>query len=160
MSARVHIGYTTARAAASSRSATSSSWSAKRCPYRSRVMVADLCPSICCTTFTLAPDAMASDAAVWRIACGCMPVRPSEAAASVRAVRWNLCAGDPQRGHLAEPHAGVGEKEDSEPLLPVAAFGGLGVALQTEPQRYQHPGHGPVRNRMPHCGQHPGQVAP
>ena len=29
-------------------------------------MVADLCPSICCTTFTFAPDAIASDAAVWR----------------------------------------------------------------------------------------------
>ena len=28
-------------------------------------MVADLCPSICCTTFTFAPDAIASDAAVW-----------------------------------------------------------------------------------------------
>ena len=33
-------------------------------------MVADLCPSICCTTFTFAPDVIASDAAVWRSACG------------------------------------------------------------------------------------------
>jgi len=39
-------------------------------------MVADLCPSICYTTFTFAPDAIASDAAVWRSACGCRPAYP------------------------------------------------------------------------------------
>lgn len=39
-------------------------------PYRSRVIVADLWPSIVWTTLTFAPAAMASDAAVWRSACG------------------------------------------------------------------------------------------
>ena len=38
------------------------------------------------------------------------------------------------------------------------AFGGLGVALQTEPQRPQHSRHRPIRDRMPHRGQRPGQV--
>lgn len=31
--------------------------------------MADLCPSICCTTLTSAPEAIASDAAVWRSSC-------------------------------------------------------------------------------------------
>lgn len=35
-------------------------------------------------------------------------------------------------------------------VLVLAALGDLGVALQAEPQRAQHPGHRPVRDRMPH----------
>jgi hypothetical protein len=42
-------------------------------PYRSRVMVADLWPSICCTTLTSAPAAMARLAAVCRRPCGTRP---------------------------------------------------------------------------------------
>ena len=50
-----HIWGTAAATCAASRaSATSSSWSGNRCPYRSSVIVADLCPSIVCTTFTFA----------------------------------------------------------------------------------------------------------
>ena len=41
----------------------------------------------------------------------------------------------------------------------LTALGGLGVALQAEPQRRQHPGDRPVRDWMPHCGQRPRQVA-
>src|SRR5664280_1284122 len=54
----------------SRRSATSSSWSGNRCPYRSSVMLAVACPSICWTTLTLPPAAIAKDAAVCRRPCG------------------------------------------------------------------------------------------
>src|SRR5665647_3798303 len=44
------------------------------------------------------------------------------------------------------------------PVGVLVAFGGLGIALQAEPQRRQHPGHRPVRDRMPCRGRHSGQV--
>ena len=54
-------------------SATSWSRSGTRRPYKSSVMAAGLWPSICWTTFTSAPAAMASDAAVCLSSCGCKP---------------------------------------------------------------------------------------
>ena len=53
-------------------------------------MVADLCPSICWTTLTSAPAAIASEAAVWRSACGVRQSRPTEAAASLNTARWKV----------------------------------------------------------------------
>ena len=45
------------------------------------------------------------------------------------------------------------------PVGMLIAFGGLGVALQAEPERGQHPGDRPVRDGMPYGGQRPCQVA-
>ena len=86
--ALVHNGYTSAeRAAASSASATSSSRSPNRCPYRSKVMVADLWPSICWTTFTSAPEAMAGEAAVCLSSGGCIGARLSRSIAASKPPR-------------------------------------------------------------------------
>jgi hypothetical protein len=62
-------------------------------PYWSSVIVADLWPSICCTTFTFAPDAIASEAAVCLSSCGCSPGRP---------IAW-AAASKPHGG--TQPHA-------------------------------------------------------
>jgi hypothetical protein len=60
-----HILPTFARERASPRAvATASRSSSKRSAYVSRVIAADLCPSILWTAFTFAPDEIASDAAV------------------------------------------------------------------------------------------------
>jgi hypothetical protein len=46
------------------------------------VIAASACPNICCTTFTSAPAAIASDAAVWRNLCGVRPGTSNLAAAT------------------------------------------------------------------------------
>ena len=73
--------------AASIASATSSSWSFSRWPYRSRVIVAGWWPSTVCTTVTFEPPAMASEAAVCRSACEVSPSRPAARAAGSKPIR-------------------------------------------------------------------------
>jgi hypothetical protein len=60
--------------AASIASATTSERSGSKCPYWSGVMVADLWPSICCSTLMSAPAARL--AAVWRNSWGVSLGRP------------------------------------------------------------------------------------
>ena len=67
------------------------------------VSVADAWPNMLCTPFTLAPDAMAMDAAVWRSSCGMKPSRPTaRAAASNRPRRKFPTVSTPPRGREHE----------------------------------------------------------
>jgi hypothetical protein len=67
--------------AASSRSDSASRSSSNSDAYTDNVIAADWWPSIRCTCLTVAPDATASEAAVWRRSCGVSSPNPVEATA-------------------------------------------------------------------------------